>query len=507
MPTQISRIALDRVITFSPITSTMLPTTGNAVDDGPRFERDIMLDANIEIEDNLLVMAIAQQQYAGLEISGLGLVKDGRLLWCGFNTVGTQGSVSSNASSAAILMSLCLKDTGDAPNAQIHTHPRMTCFWSGADLQSQQAIIDEASDASPTGEIYFIVYAAPGNGIGIEYSLTRRVIWHGKKCAYNDGNLTVRSIVIPSGNTSQTKTTHQLTSSSTQKSDNKSANIVAKDDKPSVAAQDDKPSVIEIILYDALPAIATAKTLTEIAESLPKSICDADIADFFDEHNRIDNCLAAQDGAIEIALILRDTDTSDEQKRDEILMYSLEESFAKLATQAEIERFFPERIDYLCSMTAISLGKLLSGIYNRDANELFDHQSLVRAITGYNGWFAEQTYILLPDAIKKKIARPTPSQSDIQKATNLKSIVQSGDLEKIADGLARASWGVVVAMQRNSDNRWLFEVKDGVLYGNVLCEMAYAIHNNKQDRIATIKDETPKDMMEHVLEFLGAQNE
>jgi hypothetical protein len=158
-----------------------------------QFLLDPSLDASISLTDEAFALLVLAQSIApGKEISGLGYVNDGVIVWAGFAESGTGTSVTNNASNSAVLMAKCFASTGNPANIQIHTHPLMSCFWSGEDLASQHKIADDAADLAETGEMYFLVFSAHEDGIGIKYGLTRRMRWSGNNFTYNDGALCFR---------------------------------------------------------------------------------------------------------------------------------------------------------------------------------------------------------------------------------------------------------------------------------------------------------------------------
>lgn len=162
---------------------------------GRQFKLDPTIDASVVLSDKAFALFVVAQRIApGKEISGFGFIKDGELTWAGFTESGTAASVTNTSARSAKLMARCLQETGGVPNVQVHTHPGMTCFWSGTDLNSQHVIIDEAADVAKEGDMYFIVFSAHPDGFGVKYALSRRVVWANEDFRFNDGEVSFSGV-------------------------------------------------------------------------------------------------------------------------------------------------------------------------------------------------------------------------------------------------------------------------------------------------------------------------
>jgi hypothetical protein len=142
----------------------------------------------------------------------------------------------------------------------------------------------------------------------------------------------------------------------------------------------------------------------------------------------------------------------------------------------EIIQLFPEREDYLIELSATSL---VAAILASEHPEKSDW--LWKELRSYNGWFAEQCYLLLPDHLKSRAFRPVKGETS-EATRNAIAVLKkdTATTKEVFGACGKLRWSEVIALASFVESvprvKTLFAImNDNQLFGEVWLDLQYSI--------------------------------
>jgi len=478
------------------------------------------LNADIRLTPEVFTLFVsAQLLYQDKEISGMGYTQNGVLQWAAFGEVGEGQYVVSEAEKTALILKECVQQTGNAPNTQIHTHPNMSAFWSSTDLDAQYQMLDALRETTKERfDIYFIVYSVCRSGYGIQYALTRRVLYENGAFYYNDGKLSVLDYVFPSKETEKqntplapepaycrfdSKTTpitytpssvsSVQTTKPTQTKSYTPSKVKSEYEKAKTALQSAKSTEQLFPFFAALAAALefcanakiTSKPPTEIQQKIDTARHIDDLPDKNVKINEIMQYVAAIQNTpntlwkiTRLSDIVRaldlyfDDDPSSARKYIEEKYLDLQ--FCESVSSETISEIFPERTNFLMYGTAPDLAQAFAKTEKRESMLWLKFQ-----LKAADGWFQYQVYDLLHEKPTIQSFLFSDNLSGVPSINHyLNTIVEAESVEDIRVILQTMTIAEIVelskCMDRHPNIKQLFQkVQTAVgpcLYGYVLYE-------------------------------------